>query len=119
LAIRLYQSIYRRCLFIYGGRTRLVTAHNEFISIVSHELRTPLTAIRGSLGLLATGIYDNKPEKAKRMVEIALTHSDRLVRLVNDMLDLERLDSGKVTLVKAVCDMAALMQQADPDEFIK
>ena len=85
---------------------------NEFISIVSHELRTPLTAIRGSLGLLATGIYDNKPEKAKRMVEIALIDSDRLVRLVNDILDLERLDSGKVTLVKEVCEAAALMQQA-------
>lgn len=85
---------------------------NEFISIVSHELRTPLTAIRGSLGLLATGIYDNKPEKAKRMVEIALTDSDRLVRLVNDILDLERLDSGKVILVKEVCEAAALMQQA-------
>jgi len=85
---------------------------NEFISIVSHELRTPLTAIRGSLGLLATGIYDKKPEKAKRMVEIALIDSDRLVRLVNDILDLERLDSGKVTLVKEVCEAAALMQQA-------
>jgi len=85
---------------------------NEFISIVSHELRTPLTAIRGSLGLLATGIYDKKPEKAKRMVEIALIDSDRLVRLVNDILDLERLDSGKVTLVKEVCEAADLMQQA-------
>jgi PAS domain S-box-containing protein len=85
---------------------------NEFISIVSHELRTPLTAIRGSLGLLATGIYDKKPEKAKRMVEIALIDSDRLVRLVNDILDLERLDSGKVTLVKEVCEVTDLMQQA-------
>lgn len=85
---------------------------NEFISIVSHELRTPLTAIRGSLGLLATGIYDNKPEKAKRMVEIALMDSDRLVRLVNDILDLERLDSGKVTLVKEVCDATALMRRS-------
>ncbi|MCA1992091.1 MAG: response regulator [Coleofasciculus sp. S288] len=84
----------------------------EFISIVSHELRTPLTAIRGSIGLVATGIYDNKPEKAKRMLEIARTSSDRLVRLVNDILDLERLDSGKVTLVKEVCDAAALMQRS-------
>jgi PAS domain S-box-containing protein len=85
---------------------------NEFISIVSHELRTPLTGIRGSLGLLAMGIYDNKPEKAKRMVEIALTDSERLVRLVNDILDLERLDSGTVTLGKEVCDAVALIQQS-------
>lgn len=85
---------------------------NEFISIVSHELRTPLTAIRGSLGLLATGIYDSKPEKARRMLEIALTDSDRLVRLVNDILDLERLDSGQVALEKTLCDAVQLIQQA-------
>jgi PAS domain S-box-containing protein len=84
----------------------------EFISIISHELRTPLTSIYGSLGLLATGIYDKKPEKGKRMIEIALTDCERLVRLVNDILDLERLESGKVALVKETCDVASLMQQA-------
>jgi PAS domain S-box-containing protein len=85
---------------------------NEFISIVSHELRTPLTAIRGFLGLIDTGIYDEKPDKAKRMIKLALTNSDRLVRLVNDILDLERLDSGRVDLVMEICDAAALLQQA-------
>ncbi|MBU7585193.1 MAG: PAS domain S-box protein [Nostoc sp. TH1S01] len=85
---------------------------NEFISIVSHELRTPLTAIQGFLGLLNTGIYDNKPEKAKRMLGQALTNSDRLVRLVNDILDLERLSSGRVQLVKEVCNAADLMHRA-------
>ncbi|MBV9385543.1 MAG: PAS domain S-box protein [Chroococcidiopsidaceae cyanobacterium CP_BM_ER_R8_30] len=84
----------------------------EFISIVSHELRTPLTAIRGSLGLLETGIYNQRPEKAKRMIELALTNSDRLVNLVNDILDLERLDSGRVELEMSVCDAGKLMQQA-------
>lgn len=85
---------------------------NEFISIVSHELRTPLTAIRGFLGLIDTGIYDAKPEKAKRMIKHALTNSDRLVRLVNDILDLERLDSGRIQLVMEVCDAAELIRQA-------
>ncbi len=85
---------------------------NEFISIVSHELRTPLTAIRGSLGLIATGIYDDKPDKAKRMIEIALADSDRLARLVNDILDIERLESGKVELVREICDVSDLMQRA-------
>jgi len=85
---------------------------NEFISIVSHELRTPLTAIQGFLGLLNTGIYDNKPDKAKRMIRQALTNSDRLVRLVNDILDLERLSSGRVQLAKEVCNAADLMQRA-------
>ncbi|MBD2254301.1 PAS domain S-box protein [Nostoc parmelioides] len=85
---------------------------NEFISIVSHELRTPLTAIQGFLGLLNTSIYDNKSQKAKWMIQQALTNSDRLVRLVNDILDLERLSSGRVQLVKEVCNAADLMQRA-------
>lgn len=85
---------------------------NEFISVVSHELRTPLTSIRGSLGLLATGVYNNKPEKARRMIEIALTDSERLCRLVNDILDLERLESGRVTLVKEMYDLATLLQRS-------
>ncbi|GAB1544671.1 hypothetical protein NUACC21_73470 [Scytonema sp. NUACC21] len=85
---------------------------NEFISVVSHELRTPLTAIQGFLGLLNTGIYDNKPEKAKRMLQQALTNSDRLVRLVNDILDFERLSAGRVQLVREVCHAEDLMQRA-------
>ncbi len=85
---------------------------SEFISIVSHELRTPLTAIRGSLGLVAHGIYDKKPEKKQRMIEIAASQSDRLVRLVNDILDLQRLESGKMKLVMQLCDAANLMQQS-------
>jgi len=84
----------------------------EFISIVSHELRTPLTAMQGSLGLLSTGIYDQRPDKAKRMIQIAHQNSDRLVRLVNDILDLERLESGRIELVKEVCDLSTLFSQA-------
>src|SRR5919202_3016302 len=83
----------------------------EFISIVSHELRTPLSSMRGSLGLLTTGVLDKKPETAKQMLEIAATETERLVRLVNDILDLERLESHKVELVKQWCDAAALMGQ--------
>ncbi|PZV12016.1 MAG: hypothetical protein DCF22_13215 [Leptolyngbya sp.] len=85
---------------------------NEFISIVSHELRTPLTAIRGSLGLILRGVYDKKPDKKHRMIEIAAEQSDRLVRLVNDILDLQRLESGSMKLALQACDAAALMQQA-------
>mgnify|MGYP001770882059 CR=1 FL=1 len=85
---------------------------SEFIGIVSHELRTPLTAIRAAMGLLNTGIYNNKPDKFKRMIEIALIDSDRLVRLVNDILDLERLESGRAVLEKTTCQAADLIQQA-------
>jgi PAS domain S-box-containing protein len=85
---------------------------SEFISLVSHELRTPLTAIRGSLGLLLRGVYDQKPEKKHRMIEIATQQSDRLIRLVNDILDLQRLESGSVQLVMQTCDAAILIQQS-------
>ena len=85
---------------------------NEFISIVSHELRTPLASIRGSLGLLAAGVLKDKPEAAKQMLEIASSDTERLVRLVNDILDLERLDSSQVTLVKQWCDAQVLMRKS-------
>ena len=85
---------------------------NEFISIVSHELRTPLASIRGSLGLLAAGVLKDKPETAKQMLEIASSDTERLVRLVNDILDLERLESSQVTLVKQWCDAQVLMRKS-------
>jgi PAS domain S-box-containing protein len=94
------------------ARREIDQMKNEFISIVSHELRTPLTAIRGSLGLLAAGVYDNKPEKGKRMLQVASEQSDRLVRLINDILDLQRLESGKIKLMLQKCDAATLMQQS-------
>ncbi len=82
---------------------------NEFISIVSHELRTPLTSIRGSLGLLASGLLKKFPDKAEKMLKIAVENTDRLVRLINDILDIERLESGKVTVEQIECDLANLM----------
>ena len=85
---------------------------NEFISIVSHELRTPLASIRGSLGLLAAGVLKDQPETAKQMLEIASSDTERLVRLVNDILDLERLESSQITLVKQWCDAQVLMRKS-------
>ncbi|MFB2921506.1 PAS domain S-box protein [Aerosakkonema funiforme] len=93
-------------------RQKIEHMKSEFISIVSHELRTPLTAIRASLGLLQTGIYDKKPDKLKRMIEIAAIDSERLVRLVNDILDLERLDSGRAVLEKTACKAIDSIRQA-------
>ncbi|MBD3562104.1 PAS domain S-box protein, partial [Planktothrix sp. FACHB-1355] len=93
-------------------RQKIEQMKNEFISIVSHELRTPLTAIRASLGLLQTGIYEKKPDKLKRMIEIAAIDSERLVRLVNDILDLERLDSARAVLEKTTCKASDLIRQA-------
>ncbi|MFL9459812.1 MULTISPECIES: PAS domain S-box protein [Nostocales] len=83
----------------------------EFISIISHEIRTPLSSIRGALGLVATGVLDDDPQTAKEMLGIANNNIERLVRLVNDVLALSRLESGQVELKKQWCEAATLVQQ--------
>lgn len=92
-------------------RRALEQMKNEFISSVSHELRTPLASIHGSLGLLASGVLNEQPETSKQMLEIAATESERLVRLVNDILDLERLELRKIILHQQWCSAALLMQR--------
>jgi signal transduction histidine kinase len=79
-------------------RKEIERAKDEFVSIVSHELRTPLTSIRGALGLLASNRIDLTPEKRERMIALAASNSDRLIRLINDILDVERLNSGTIAL---------------------
>ncbi|WP_026098550.1 histidine kinase dimerization/phospho-acceptor domain-containing protein [Kamptonema formosum] len=70
------------------------------------ELRTPLTSIRGSLGLLTGGLLRSHPERAQRMLDIAAANTNRLVRLVNDILDIERLNSGHLKMEKQTCNLA-------------
>ncbi len=86
---------------------------DEFISTVSHELRTPLTSIRGSLGLLASGLIQGSPDKTQRLLDIAVENTDRLIRLINDILDFERLQSGKLEIRPEACDAADLMARVD------
>lgn len=85
---------------------------NEFISMVSHELRTPLNALIGSLDLLSTGRLGTLTDKGQHVINIAINNAMRLIRLVNDILDLERMKSGKFTLQKRPCDVADLLNQA-------
>lgn len=85
---------------------------DEFVSIVSHELRTPLTSIRGSLGLLLSGKLGALSEQGQRFLEIAINNTDRLVRLIEDILDLERLESGQVALELQPHLLADLMREA-------
>jgi len=85
---------------------------SEFVSTVSHELRTPLTSIRGALGLLGSGLLGTIDDKGKRMLEIAVSNTDRLVRLINDILDIERIGSGKSELSRRHVDAHAVMVQA-------
>lgn len=85
-------------------RLRAQRMKDEFVSIVSHELRTPLTSIRGSLGLIEGGVAGELPPKAKDLVRIARTNTDRLVRLINDILDLDKMEAGRVTLKRTPVD---------------
>lgn len=71
---------------------------NEFVSTVSHELRTPLTSIRGAIGLLEGGMAGELPAEAHELVRIATNNCDRLIRLVNDILDLEKMEAGRLEL---------------------
>lgn len=83
----------------------------EFISIVSHELRTPLSSLRGSLGLLATGKLGNLSEKGQHMLNIAINNTDRLTHLINNILDLDRLESRAFPLFKELCSIADILEQ--------
>jgi two-component system, OmpR family, sensor histidine kinase VicK len=85
---------------------------DEFLSVASHELRTPLTSIRGSLGLLATGRLGTPSPKGQRMLEIALNNTEHLCRLVDDILDLQRMELGQVPTVKQRCNGVELLVQA-------
>ena len=93
-------------------RHALESLKDEFISTVSHELRTPLTSIRGALGLLSSGMLGEVNDKAANLLRIALTNSDRLVRLINDILDLERIQSGKEPLTFRPVQLAEIVRQA-------
>ncbi len=85
---------------------------SEFVSTVSHELRTPLTSIRGSLGLIAAGVTGALPEKARQLVAIAVENCERLVRLVNDILDTERMASGKMDMKFEVIELGKLVARS-------
>jgi len=87
-------------------------AKAEFVSTVSHELRTPLTSIKGSLGLLQSGVFGELPEAIRPMVDIAYNNSERLVRLINDLLDIEKMEAGKVEFHLEPLDLAALVRQS-------
>ena len=85
---------------------------NEFISTVSHELRTPLTSIRGSLGLLNSGTVGELPESASEMLKIASNNTERLLLLINDILDIQKIESGKMSFKFESVDLNLFIKQA-------
>lgn len=93
-------------------RRRLERMKDEFISTVSHELRTPLTSMRASLGLIASGSLDKRPEKQRQMIEMAIGNSERLIRLVNDILDFDSVQKGRLPLHRQPIEAVDMLRRA-------
>jgi signal transduction histidine kinase len=102
--IRMFQDI--------SGRKEIERMKDAFLSVASHELRTPLTAIRGAVGLAVSGSLGEIPPQALRMLDIASNNTERLMRLINDILDLERMNAGRSVLHMQACDAELLARQA-------
>ena len=94
-----------------SDRKRMDRLKDEFVSTVSHELRTPMTSIAGSLGLLVGGAAGALPEPAMRLIRIAQSNSQRLVRLINDILDIEKIESGQTAFKFKRLGARALVEQ--------
>jgi PAS domain S-box-containing protein len=93
-------------------RRRMEQLKDEFVSTVSHELRTPLTSIRGALSLLQGGVAGPLPEGMGEMISIAHKNSERLIRLINDILDLEKVEAGQLDFQLEPTELGALVTQA-------
>lgn len=93
-------------------RKQVERLKNEFVATVSHELRTPLTAIRGALSLVSNGVAGELPAQAHTMLAIALKNSERLLGLINDILDIEKIEAGKLALCCEPQELLPLIEQA-------
>ncbi|HUQ86444.1 MAG TPA: response regulator [Vicinamibacterales bacterium] len=85
---------------------------DEFVSIVSHELRTPLTSIRGSVQLVLDQPASVPDPEMRGLLQIALNNCERLVRIINDILDVSKIESGNLTLRKKAVHVADLVRQS-------
>ncbi len=92
--------------------TKANEVKSQFVSMVSHELRTPLTSINGSLELLKSGVFGELPEKSKKLIQIAGKNGERLAALINDLLDLDKLDAGMMSYKFKDVDLSKLIEES-------
>ena len=85
---------------------------DEFVSVVSHELRTPLTAIKGALGLILGGVVGDLPAQTRSMLDVANRNSDRLLVLINDILDIQKIETGRMVFRREPVDLTRVVEQA-------
>ena len=98
-----------------SGRKEMDRLKSEFVSTFSHELRTPLTSIRGTFGLMMGGAVGEIPEKAHELIAIAERNTLRLLELVNDILDMENIDLGRMDINLKPMDIRTLVEHAIQD----
>ncbi|MBB3348593.1 ATP-binding protein [Sphingomonas sp. BK069] len=96
-------------------RARVERAKDELISTIGHELRTPLTSVVGSLALLRGGAAADLPPQAARLVDIADNNARRLIRLINDLLDIDRIESGQLAMARTPLDLREVVARAALD----
>jgi signal transduction histidine kinase len=108
-ALRVEQIRHEESILQLAQRDRL---RGEFLSTVSHELRTTLTSIHSSLGLLNCDAFLHPNIRGQELLRIALANSERLVRLTSDLLDLERMESGRTPLRVRRCDLSSVIHHA-------
>ncbi len=92
-------------------RARLEQAKSDFVATASHELRSPLTSIKGFIELLESTENDNLTARQQEFIHIALQSTDRLVDLVNDLLDVARIESGQFEISPRSCDLRATVHE--------
>ncbi|MEL6137746.1 MAG: ATP-binding protein [Cyanobacteria bacterium J06628_6] len=113
LSVEMIELQGHRCALTIGHDiTERKRLENEFISLVSHELKTPMNGMIGALDLLGTGQLGSLTEKGQQLINMATSNAERLVRLVNDILDLERMKSGQLTLRPKRCQLPDLFERA-------
>ena len=113
LSMELIELDGNKCtLQILNDITERKRLENEFISLVSHELRTPMTSTIGALDLLNSGQLGTLSDRGRQILQVAIRNSERLIRLVNDILDLERMKSGKITIEPEQINLESLLIQA-------
>lgn len=93
-------------------RKKIDKMKNEFIAIISHELRTPLTSIKGALGLVLSGLLAKHPEKLNELITVADKNCTRLTHLINDILDISKIESGKIGLNMCVYEISSIIKEA-------
>lgn len=95
---RNFKALAERSINNVDEMRSLDQAKSDFLNMASHELRTPLTSIKGSLSLLSSPVLGEHDESSKRLIKIAESETDRLIRLINDLLDLAKIESQKIPL---------------------